>query len=153
LERWSSHRAVSAARAKATRYGHQADLRRLKACAASPRRWAWYPWPEPYRGARKKVFDLRRAAVVHNLHVIARLSAFAMAAGLLDRLSDRPRRFPMSAGMTRSPRSSSTNWMDSMETLLVANRERQHIPLSDHNTTSLTRAKPAAECRASLTRR
>jgi len=33
-----------------------------------------------YRGARKNVFDLRRTAVVHNLHVIARLPAFAMAA-------------------------------------------------------------------------
>jgi len=47
LERWSSNRAVSAARAKATRYGHEADLRRLKAYAASPRRWVWYPLPEP----------------------------------------------------------------------------------------------------------
>jgi transposase len=26
-----------------------------------------------YRGVRKKVFDLRRCAVVHNLHVLARL--------------------------------------------------------------------------------
>ena len=33
-----------------------------------------------YRGVRKNVFDLRRTAVVHNLHVIAHLPAFAMAA-------------------------------------------------------------------------
>lgn len=33
-----------------------------------------------YRGARKNLFDLRRCAVVHNLHVIARLEAVAQAA-------------------------------------------------------------------------
>lgn len=32
-----------------------------------------------YRGVRKNLFDLRRAAVVHNLHVIARLSVAAEA--------------------------------------------------------------------------
>jgi len=33
-----------------------------------------------YRGARKNLFDLRRTAVVHNLHVIARAPAMANAA-------------------------------------------------------------------------
>lgn len=33
-----------------------------------------------YRGVRKNLFDLRRAAVVHNLHVIARLPDQSMAA-------------------------------------------------------------------------
>lgn len=33
-----------------------------------------------YRGTRKNVFDLRRTAVVHNLHVISHWPAFAMAA-------------------------------------------------------------------------
>ena len=33
-----------------------------------------------YRGDRKNLFDLRRCAVVHNLHVIARLEASAQAA-------------------------------------------------------------------------
>ena len=33
-----------------------------------------------YRGERKNLFDLRRTAVVHNLHVIARAPAFANAA-------------------------------------------------------------------------
>lgn len=33
-----------------------------------------------YRGDRKNLFDLRRTAVVHNLHVIARAPAFANAA-------------------------------------------------------------------------
>jgi len=33
-----------------------------------------------YRGDRKNLFDLRRCAVVHNLHVIARLEAFSQAA-------------------------------------------------------------------------
>ncbi|HEX5691057.1 MAG TPA: transposase, partial [Roseiflexaceae bacterium] len=33
-----------------------------------------------YRGERKNLFDLRRTAVVHNLHVIARAPAFADAA-------------------------------------------------------------------------
>ena len=33
-----------------------------------------------YRGLRKNLFDLRRCAVVHNLHVIARLSALSNAA-------------------------------------------------------------------------
>jgi Transposase DDE domain/Transposase domain (DUF772) len=33
-----------------------------------------------YRGTRKNLFDLRRCAVVHNLHVIARLSALSNAA-------------------------------------------------------------------------
>jgi transposase len=33
-----------------------------------------------YRGVRKNLFDLRRCAVIHNLHVIARLSATVNAA-------------------------------------------------------------------------
>ncbi len=33
-----------------------------------------------YRGLRKNLFDLRRSAVVHNLHVLARLSALSNAA-------------------------------------------------------------------------
>jgi hypothetical protein len=33
-----------------------------------------------YRGDRKNLFDLRRCAVVHNLHILARLEAFAHAA-------------------------------------------------------------------------
>jgi IS5 family transposase len=33
-----------------------------------------------YRGDRKNLFDLRRCAVVHNLHVLARLEAFSHAA-------------------------------------------------------------------------
>ncbi len=33
-----------------------------------------------YRGVRKDLFDLRRCAVVHNLHVIARSPAYAQAA-------------------------------------------------------------------------
>jgi hypothetical protein len=33
-----------------------------------------------YRGSRKNLFDLRRCAVVHNLHVLARLEAFSHAA-------------------------------------------------------------------------
>jgi len=33
-----------------------------------------------YRGERKNLFDLRRCAVVHNLHVIARMEAVAQAA-------------------------------------------------------------------------
>ena len=33
-----------------------------------------------YRGVRKNLFDLRRCAVVHNLHVLARLDAFSQAA-------------------------------------------------------------------------
>ncbi len=33
-----------------------------------------------YRGERKNLFDLRRTAVVHNLHVIARAPAMANAA-------------------------------------------------------------------------
>lgn len=33
-----------------------------------------------YRGGRKNLFDLRRCAVVHNLHVLARLDAFSQVA-------------------------------------------------------------------------
>jgi Transposase DDE domain len=33
-----------------------------------------------YRGVRKNLFDLRRCAVIHNLHVIARLTATVRAA-------------------------------------------------------------------------
>ena len=33
-----------------------------------------------YRGLRKNLFDLRRCAVVHNLHVIARVTALSNAA-------------------------------------------------------------------------
>lgn len=33
-----------------------------------------------YRGLRKNLFDLRRCAVVHNLHVIARLTSPSLAA-------------------------------------------------------------------------
>jgi Transposase DDE domain len=33
-----------------------------------------------YRGDRKNLFDLRRCAVVHNFHVLARLPAFSQAA-------------------------------------------------------------------------
>jgi transposase len=33
-----------------------------------------------YRGLRKNLFDLRRTAVVHNLHVLARLPDVPMAA-------------------------------------------------------------------------
>ncbi len=45
--------------------------------------WSSTPWPTSgtgrgrrarYRGTRKNLFDLRRVAVVHNLHVIARQS-------------------------------------------------------------------------------
>ena len=32
----------------------------------------WQGWRARYRGPRKNLFDLRRVAVVHNLHVIAR---------------------------------------------------------------------------------
>jgi transposase len=32
----------------------------------------WQGWRARYRGARKNLFDLRRCAVVHNLHVLAR---------------------------------------------------------------------------------
>jgi Transposase DDE domain/Transposase domain (DUF772) len=43
------------------------------------------PWQGPrarYRGLRKNLFDLRRTAVVHNLHVLARLPEVPMAAYL-----------------------------------------------------------------------
>lgn len=40
----------------------------------------WQGTRARYRGVRKNLFDLRRAAVVHNLHVIARLSDKAEAA-------------------------------------------------------------------------
>ncbi len=33
----------------------------------------WQGWQARYRGLRNNLFDLRRTAVVHNLHVIARL--------------------------------------------------------------------------------
>jgi transposase len=33
----------------------------------------WQGHGARYRGARKNLFDLRRCAVVHNLHVLARL--------------------------------------------------------------------------------
>ena len=33
-----------------------------------------------YRGIRKNLFDLRRCAVIHNLHVLARSDAFLQAA-------------------------------------------------------------------------
>jgi transposase len=35
-----------------------------------------------YRGLRKNLFDLRRCAVVHNLHVLARQPAFAARGGV-----------------------------------------------------------------------
>jgi transposase len=45
-----------------------------------------------YRGTRKNLFDLRRTAVVHNLHVIARRQDGYRLIGqpLHDRLSSRP---------------------------------------------------------------
>jgi hypothetical protein len=36
-----------------------------------------------YRGLRKNLFDLRRIAVVHNLHVIARIPALSVAGCLI----------------------------------------------------------------------
>jgi hypothetical protein len=36
--------------------------------------------PSRYRGLRKNLFDLRRCAVVHNLHVMARFTQQAQAA-------------------------------------------------------------------------
>lgn len=40
----------------------------------------WQGWRARYRGVRKNLFDLRRCAVVQNLHVIARLPAMLKAA-------------------------------------------------------------------------
>jgi hypothetical protein len=40
----------------------------------------WQGWRARYRGSRKNLFDLRRCAVVHNLHVLARLEAGSHAA-------------------------------------------------------------------------
>jgi hypothetical protein len=40
-----------------------------------------------YRGSRKNLFDLRRCAVVHNLHVLARLETRSHAAWFFDRCS------------------------------------------------------------------
>jgi lambda repressor-like predicted transcriptional regulator len=40
----------------------------------------WQGWRARYRGPRKNLFDLRRCAVVNNLHELARQPAFASAA-------------------------------------------------------------------------
>jgi hypothetical protein len=40
----------------------------------------WQGQRARYRGSRKNLFDLRRCAVVHNLHVIARLPELLKAA-------------------------------------------------------------------------
>jgi hypothetical protein len=40
----------------------------------------WQGWRARYRGLRKNLFDLRRAAVVHNLFVLRRLDTLAPAA-------------------------------------------------------------------------
>jgi len=40
----------------------------------------WQGWRARYRGIRKNLFDLRRCAVIHNLHEWARQPAFASAA-------------------------------------------------------------------------
>lgn len=40
----------------------------------------WQGWRARYRGSRKNLFDLRRCAVVNNLHELARQPAFARAA-------------------------------------------------------------------------
>ncbi len=40
----------------------------------------WQGWRARYRGSRKNLFDLRRCAVVHNLHVLARHPDFSQAA-------------------------------------------------------------------------
>lgn len=40
----------------------------------------WQGWRARYRGSRKNLFDLRRCAVVHNLHVIARFPEMLNAA-------------------------------------------------------------------------
>jgi hypothetical protein len=40
----------------------------------------WQGWRARYRGIRKNLFDLRRCAVIHNLHELARHPAFASAA-------------------------------------------------------------------------
>jgi hypothetical protein len=40
----------------------------------------WQSRRARYRGLRKNLFDLRRCAVVHNLHVMARLEALSQAA-------------------------------------------------------------------------
>jgi hypothetical protein len=40
----------------------------------------WQGWRARYRGSRKNLFDLRRCAVVNNLHELARQPAFAIAA-------------------------------------------------------------------------
>jgi hypothetical protein len=39
----------------------------------------WQGWRARYRGTRKNLFDLRRCAVVHNLHVLARSEPFQAA--------------------------------------------------------------------------
>jgi DDE family transposase len=41
---------------------------------------SWQGRRARYRGDRKNLFDLRRCAVVHNLHVLARSEAFSHAA-------------------------------------------------------------------------
>jgi DDE family transposase len=41
---------------------------------------SWQSRRARYRGLRKNLFDLRRCAVVHNLHVMARLEALSQAA-------------------------------------------------------------------------
>jgi transposase len=40
----------------------------------------WQGLRARYRGLRKNLFDLRRTAVVHNLHVVARLKPDRQAA-------------------------------------------------------------------------
>lgn len=40
----------------------------------------WQGWRARYRGSRKNLFDLRRCAVINNLHEVARQPAFAQAA-------------------------------------------------------------------------
>jgi len=40
----------------------------------------WQGWRARYRGSRKNLFDLRRCAVINNLHEVARQPAFANAA-------------------------------------------------------------------------
>jgi hypothetical protein len=44
----------------------------MRCAARSGRAVRWAGHRARYRGTRKNLFDLRRVAVVHNLHVIAR---------------------------------------------------------------------------------
>jgi Transposase DDE domain len=74
-----------------TRHGRARLRERLAVERALARMGRWQGRRARYRGLRKHVFDLRRCAVVHNLHVLVRLTEMKQhAARLLDRCSGGP---------------------------------------------------------------